>query len=224
MKLLIVEDNDSLCDMLAAHLRESGFDAEPVRDGAAALAAIDAQAYDAVILDLGLPDMDGMDVLRALRAGSAAPTLILTARDAVEHRVAGLDAGADDYILKPFDLAELDARLRAVLRRPAVRGAAGQGFGDISFDAASYTARSGGRSVELTRREAALLDELLRHGERITVRDVLSDRLYGEGGDVSPNALEAIVSRLRRKLSALGSSVSIETMRGIGYRLRQAPP
>jgi len=222
MKLLIVEDNASLNDMLAAYLRERGFSVDAVRNGAAAVDAAQGTTYDAVILDLGLPDMDGMDVLRALRGVTMVPTLILTARDALSQRVAGLDAGADDYILKPFELTELEARLRAVLRRPGSRALPVASFGDLSFDASCQAARVGERSIELTKREATLFEELIRHGERIVVRDALADRLYGDEDDVSANALEATVSRLRRKLVSLESAVSIETVRGIGYRLHRA--
>ncbi len=221
MKLLVVEDNRSLIDMIAAHLRERGFAVDAVRTGGEALACVDATTYDAVILDLGLPDMDGMEVLRGLRERAMVPTLILTARDSVAQRVAGLDEGADDYILKPFDLAEFEARLRAVLRRPGLRAPPCPSFGDISFDIACHAARVGERSIELTPREATLFEALVKNGERIVVRDILADRLFGLADDVSANALDAIVSRLRRKLAAVGSAVRIEAMRGIGYRLRQ---
>jgi DNA-binding response OmpR family regulator len=221
MNLLVVEDNTALNDMIAAHLRERSFTVSAAHTGAMAIAAIAATNYDAIILDLGLPDMDGMDVLRAVRDAGNVPVLILTARDAVEHRVAGLDAGADDYIIKPFDLTEFEARLRAVLRRPGTRNAPGLSYGDLSFDPACHAARAGDRSVELTKREAALFETLIAHGERIVVRDALAERLYGDTSEVSANALEATVSRLRRKVIQLESGVSIETMRGIGYRLKR---
>jgi DNA-binding response OmpR family regulator len=221
VKILLVEDNRSLSDMMAAHLRERGFAVDPAYRGADAITAFGHAAYDAVILDLGLPDMDGMEVLRAIRTGSMAPALILTARDAVAHRIAGLNAGADDYILKPFDLAEFEARLRAVLRRPGTRDTPSHSFGDASFDSAARTAMVAGRTLDLTRREAALFEELVRHGGHVVVRDTLADRLYGIDDDVSPNALEATVSRVRRKLAGVGAAVRIETLRGIGYRLSQ---
>ncbi len=219
MKLLLVEDNASLCDMLAAHLRDRGFTVDAMREGRTALAAIAASAYDAIILDLGLPDMDGMDVLRGVRAQAMLPALILTARDGVSHRVAGLNEGADDYILKPFDLGEFEARLRAVLRRPGTREAPRHQFGDVSFDTASRTAMVRGEALDLTRRESALFEELVRNGTRVVVRDTLADKMYGIDDDVSANALEATVSRVRRKLAAHGAAVRIETLRGIGYRL-----
>ncbi len=224
MKLLLVEDNPSLIEMIAGFLRERGFAVDLVGTGADALAALGAASYDAVILDLGLPDIDGMDVLRAVRArddsqGSMLPALILTARDGVSHRITGLNAGADDYILKPFDLMEFEARLRAVLRRPGARGAPSQSFGDVRFDSASRAAYVHDQPLDLTRREAALFEELVRHAAKIVVRDALVERLYGLDDDVSANALEATVSRVRRKLAAHRAGVRIETLRGIGYRL-----
>jgi len=221
MKILLVEDNATLRTLIVAHLRERGFVIDPVATGNDALTAMASASYDAIILDLGLPDIDGLDLLRRVRAGLRAdlPALILTARDAVEQRIAGLDAGADDYILKPFDVAELDARLRAVLRRPGARQNPVHVFQDLSFDTASRTATRADAVIDLTPREAGLFEELIRNGNRIVVRDSLAERLYGIDEDVSANALEATVSRLRRKLAAAGSVVHIETMRGIGYRL-----
>ncbi len=221
MRFLVVEDNASLQALLAAHLRDRGFAVDTAATGAAALACAGAATYDAVILDLGLPDMDGLDVLRWMRAGAHAgvPALILTARDAVAERVAGLDAGADDYILKPFETVELDARLRAVLRRPGARLQPVHRFADLSFDSANRAASREGVAIDLTPREAGLFEMLIRAGQSIVVRDALVERLYGQGEDVSGNALEATVSRLRRKLVAAGSRVRIDTLRGIGYRL-----
>lgn len=222
MRVLVVEDHRAMREMITDHLRDCGFAVDPVPDGGQALAAAAVNGYDAVILDLGLPDMDGMEVLRRLREGRGAglPALILTARDRVEDRISGLNAGADDYILKPFDLSELEARLRAVLRRPGTRDAVMHSFGDLSFDAASRTAQVAGETLDLTRREASVLEELIRVGGRVVVKDALEDRLYGFDDVVTGNALEAAVSRLRRKLSAAGSEVGIEATRGIGYRLR----
>jgi DNA-binding response OmpR family regulator len=221
MRVLLVEDHESLRSMIAAHLRQRGFSVDPAETGEQALTAANSTAYGAMILDLGLPDMDGLDVLRAIRANPRhdMPTLILTARDRVEQRVSGLDAGADDYILKPFDLTELEARLRAVLRRPGQRLQPVHVFHDLSFDTASRAARCGAANIDLTPREATLFEELIRNGNAIVVRDLLAERLYGMDEDVTGNALEATVSRLRRKLSASGSGVRIETLRGIGYRL-----
>jgi DNA-binding response OmpR family regulator len=222
MRVLLCEDNQSLLDMIAAHLRERGFAVDAVTNGGEALTCAAATEYDAVVLDLGLPDMDGLDVLRVLRTRATLPTLIVTARDSVAQRIAGLDAGADDYILKPFDLDEFDARLRAVLRRPGLRDGPSVQFGDVSFDATCRAVRVGTQMAELTAREATLFAQLLQHGERIAVRDALAERLFGTDEDISGNALEAVISRLRRKLASLGAHVRIEALRGIGYRLRRA--
>ncbi len=221
MRVLLIEDHKAIREMIAAHLRERGFALDSVGCGEEALAAAAAASYEAVILDLGLPDMDGMEVLRQLRGGLTPdlPALILTARDSIEARVGGLNAGADDYILKPFDLTELDARLRAVLRRPGARREPIHVFLDLRFDTASRAGFAGATNLDLTRREASLLEELIRAAGRIVVKDMLEDRLYGFDEDVSGNALEATVSRLRRKLSAARSAVQVEATRGVGYRL-----
>jgi DNA-binding response OmpR family regulator len=221
VRLLLVEDNESLRGMMAGHLRAHGFAVDPAGTGEQALQAAKGTAYSAMILDLGLPDIDGLDVLRAVRTGPYPdlPTLILTARDRVEQRIGGLDAGADDYILKPFDLLELEARLRAVLRRPGPRLHPIHSFCDLTFDTTARSAACGDMHIDLTPREAALFEELIRAGNRIVVRDALAERLYGFDEDVTGNALEATVSRLRRKLVASRSRVRIETQRGIGYRL-----
>lgn len=219
--MLLVEDHRVMRDLIAGHLKGRGLAVDTVERGEEALAAIATISYDAVILDLGLPDMDGMDVLLRLRSGHRpdVPALILTARDNINARVGGLDAGADDYILKPFDLTELEARLRAVLRRAGARRDVIHCYGDVTFDPASRTAAVGDRRLDLTRREASVLEELIRAGGRFVVRDALEDRLYGFDDEVSGNALEASVSRLRRKLVTAGATVTIEAARGIGYRL-----
>lgn len=207
--------------MLQSHLRQVGFTADVVSTGQDALAAVAAAAYDVVILDLGLPDVDGMEVLRRMRGGIAAavPILVLTARQAVGDRVEGLDAGADDYLLKPFDMLELDARLRSITRRTDRRRDPVLRFGDIRFDTSSREGQVGDEALSLTRREANLLEELLRGTGHTVVRDTLADRLYGFDDVFTGNALEAAVSRLRRRLALAGSAVAIETVRGIGYRL-----
>jgi two-component system, OmpR family, response regulator QseB len=197
-----------------------------VRRADEALAAGRVTRYDAVILDLGLPDADGMHVLNELRRGSGAkiPAIIVTARDALEDRVEGLNAGADDYIVKPFELTELEARLRAVLRRPGPRPHAIYQYGDLNFDPSRQSAATGTRPLDLTRLEALALQELVRAAGQAVVKDTLEDRLYGFNDDVGVNALEAVISRLRRRLAAAGSAVSIESLRGIGYRLRMGGP
>ena len=224
MRVLLAEDHDELRQMLQCHLRQVGFAADAVSRGVDALAAVAAAAYDVVILDLGLPDLDGMEVLRQMRAGAAAtvPILVLTARQAIGDRVEGLDAGADDYLLKPFDMLELDARLRSIIRRTERRGDPLLRFGDLCFDPSSREVRAGEAILALTRREITLLEELIRGAGHTLVRDVLADRLYGFDDAFTGNALEAAVSRLRRRLAVAGSLVAIETVRGIGYRLALA--
>lgn len=222
MRVLLVEDNRAMREAIAEHLRGCGFAVDMVDQGEEALASAAVAAYDAVILDLGLPDMDGVDVLRELRRsrGTHIPALILTARDGIADRVGGLDAGADDYILKPFDLTELEARLRAVLRRPGTRRDVIYQYGGLSFDPASRSAKVADTALDLTRREASVLEELIRAGGRIVVKDTLEERVYGFDDEVGSNALEASVSRLRRKLLTAQSDVRIEAARGIGYRLQ----
>ncbi len=224
MRVLLAEDHDELREMLQSHLRQVGFATDAVSCGEDALAAVATAPYDVVILDLGLPDLDGMEVLKRLRAGPAAalPILVLTARQSIGDRVDGLDAGADDYLLKPFDMLELDARLRSIIRRTERRPDPVLRFGDLRFDLSSREAQAGETILALTRRETALLEELVRGGGHTLVRDVLADRLYGFDDVFTGNALEATVSRLRRRLASAGSLVAIETVRGIGYRLAMA--
>jgi DNA-binding response OmpR family regulator len=220
MKILLVEDNPGIREMVSDHLTEAGYAIDAVSCGEDALAAISALPFDAIILDLGLPDVDGIELLATLRRTvPELPAIILTARDSIDNRLLGLNAGADDYVVKPFDLKELEARVRAVLRRPGLRQGTTYSAGRLSFDTASREALVGGVPIGLTRREAALLEELLRVPGRVIAKDVLEERLYALDDAGSANALEAAVSRLRRKLAAACSGVQIETQWGIGYRL-----
>ena len=224
MRVMLVEDHPTLREMMHAHLRRSGYAVDSFERGHDALAAAAHTAYAAALLDLTLPDIDGMDVLRALRSGQQSDlrVLVLTARDGIADRVAGLDAGADDYLLKPFDLAELDARLRSILRRTGTPRSSVERFGDLAYDLDSHEARIGDAPLSLSRRETLLLAELVRAGGRTVVRDALEERLYGFNEATSANALEAVVSRLRRRLQAASSSVTVEPVRGIGYRIVSA--
>jgi two-component system OmpR family response regulator len=220
MRVLLVEDHRAMREMIADHLKERGFAVDAVGRGDRAIAAASAASIDAVILDLGLPDMDGMKVLGSLRASHAdLRAIILTARDGVDDRLRGLNSGADDYIVKPFNLLELEARLRAVLRRTGTRRLATCSFGGVTFHTVTREAATGGRSLDLTRREAALLEELIRVPGQVITKDRLEDKLYALEDAGSSNALEAAVSRLRRKLAAARAAVRIETKWGIGYRL-----
>ena len=223
MRVLLVEDHRTMRELIADHLRERGFAVDAVGRGEDALAAAAIAPFDAVILDLGLPDLDGMKVLAQLRCSRPElAAILLTARDGVDDRLRGLNAGADDYIVKPFNLLELEARLRAVMRRSGNRQGTTYCLGEIVFDTVTRAAVARGRRIDLTRREAALLEELLRVPGQVITKDLLEDRLYALEDSGSTNALEAAVSRLRRKLSAAGVALQIETKWGIGYRLVEA--
>ena len=214
MRLLLVEDDEMLGSGVQAGLSQAGFAVDWVKDGAAAELFLDAEEYDLLILDLGLPKRDGMAVLRALRdAGKELPVLILTARDAVEDRVQGLDSGADDYLVKPFDLDELAARVRALLRRRGGRAVPVIRHGDIVLDPAAHTVTQAGRPVELSPREFALLQELLEHRGRVLSRSQLERSLYSWKDEVDSNAVEVHIHHLRKKLG----SALIRTVRGVGY-------
>jgi two-component system, OmpR family, response regulator QseB len=224
MRVLLVEDHRAMREMIADHLKERGFAVDAVGRGEQAIAAAAVAHMDAVILDLGLPDIDGMQVLASLRASHPElPAIILTARDSVDDRLLGLNAGADDYVVKPFNLLELEARLRAVLRRSGSPRGPTYSFGGVTFDTVTREAAAFGKSLELTRREAALLEELLRVPGQVITKDRLEDRLYALEDTGSANALEAAVSRLRRKLAAARTALQIETKWGIGYRLTAEP-
>lgn len=225
MRVLLVEDHRAMREMIADHLKERGFAVDALGRGEEALAAAAVAPVDAVILDLGLPDMDGMEVLASLRASRPElPAIILTARDSVDDRLLGLNSGADDYIAKPFNLLELEARLRAVLRRTGSSRGTAYSLGGVTFDTVTRVAAAFGRSLDLTRREAALLEELIRVPGQVITKDRLEDRLYALEDAGSANALEAAVSRLRRKLAAARAALQIETKWGIGYRLIAGPP
>jgi len=221
MKVLLVEDHAAMREMISDHLVERGFTVDAVGRAEDAYAALAVASYDALVLDLGLPDSDGMQLLRGVRAGTVRhlPTLIVTARDALDDRTRGLNAGADDYIVKPFELVELEARLRAVLRRPGIRDDIILTFGPLALDTVSREVSVRGANLDFSRRETALLEELLRAAGRIVVKDMLADRLYALDRSVTDNAIEAIVSRVRKKLAAAHACVRIDTKRGVGYRL-----
>ena len=199
---------------LQTALRRGGFAVDWMRDGKNAAAALLASTFDVVLLDLGLPHRDGIEVLRELRRrGDATPVIILTARDEIQHRVAGLDAGADDYIVKPFDLEEMLARMRSVLRRAAGRGDPGIQHGELRLDPVTRTVQRGGLPVSLSAHEYAVLEALLQRPGAVLSRSQLEDRLYGWDDQIGSNAVEVYVHGLRRKLG----SDAIRTLRGVGY-------
>jgi DNA-binding response OmpR family regulator len=214
MRVLIVEDDRMIGESLREALRGHGFAADWVRDGRAADAVLASERFDAVLLDLGLPQRSGLDVLRALRArGDATPVIVVTARDALADKVAGLDAGADDYLVKPFELDELLARLRAVERRRSGRANPVLEVADLRLDPATREVTRGGRPVLLSAREFALLAALMERPGAILSRAQLEDRLYGWGEELESNAISVYVHQLRRKL---GDDL-LHTVRGLGY-------
>ncbi len=214
MRLLLVEDDTLLGDGVSAGLRHEGYAVDWLTDGEAAWSALQSEHFDLMVLDLGLPGLSGLELLARLRAkGLLLPVLILTARDAVEDRVRGLDSGADDYLTKPFDLDELAARLRVLSRRNAGRAAPLIRLGDIALDPAAHTLTVGGQPVETSSREFALLHLLLEHAGEVLTRRRLEEALYGWNMDIESNTLEVYVHRLRRKLG----TAAIRTVRGVGY-------
>ncbi|MCA3629873.1 MAG: response regulator transcription factor [Methylobacterium sp.] len=224
MRLLLVEDERRLGNLLHASLREAGFVTDRALDLADARDLARRERFDALLVDRGLPDGDGLELVRELRAaGNAVPVLVLTARDGVPDRVAGLENGADDYLVKPFAIEELIARIRAVLRRPG--GALGQELraGDITYDAIERVAIIRDRNLVLPRHELAALECLMRRLGRVVTRETLIDALYGRDGEPASNAVPVHIHNLRKKLQEAGAQASIITFRGLGYMLRAEP-
>ena len=215
MRILLVEDDPSLASGIRLALKPEHYTVDHLSDGATALNALtEGEPFDAVILDLGLPRLDGMEVLNAVRRhGSHVPILVLTARAAVDNRIAGLDAGADDYLIKPFEVAELKARLRALLRRSQGQTSSLLTYRGITLDPHTLHVGYQGASVTLSRRELTLLQEFMSHPGRVFTRDTLTRLVYGWEEDVESNAIEVHIHHLRRKLF----SDAIRTVRGIGY-------
>jgi len=220
MRLLLVEDDAKLADMLARSLREQGYAVDAAEDGERACYQARVNDYDGVVLDIGLPKMSGLDVSQTLRReGKRVPILMLTARDAVRDRVAGLDAGADDYLVKPFALEELHARLRALLRRPPEMLPPTLAVGDLTVDTRSQTVRRANRAIPVTVKEYALLEYLARNAGRVVGRAELCEHVWDENHDPFSNALEVYINRLRKKVDEGYDAPLIHTHRGAGYRL-----
>lgn len=219
MRVLVIEDDELVASGILAGLRLSGIDADHVASASHAETAVQTGSFDVIVLDLGLPDEDGLALLkRWRRRGLDVPVLVLTARDDLQDKVAGLRSGADDYLVKPFELDELVARLHVLQRRRAGRSVDQIEHGPLLFDPATCEVRLHGQPVELSRRELALLQALLNSGKRILSADQVKDSLYGLGDTVESNALNVHIHHLRRKL---GPNI-VETVRGLGYRLGKA--
>jgi DNA-binding response OmpR family regulator len=223
MRLLVIEDEVELGALLQAALQRGGFAVDLARTLDAASGFLDIVAYDVAILDLGLPDGDGLTLLRRIRkGGSALSVLILTARDAPEDRVLGLDAGADDYLIKPFHMPELIARVRALLRRPNAALGVTLTLGNLLLDTTSRQVRVAGAEVGLSLRETSMLEVLLRQQGTVVTREIMEQRLYSFEAQLGSNALEVLVHRLRRRLTEVGAAVTIHTVRGVGYLMAEA--
>ena len=221
MRILLFEDHCRLAASIAKGLARFGFGVDAFPTASDGLSAIASVAYEAAILDLGLPDQDGLDVLGELRQGhSALPVLILSARDRVNDRVAGLDSGADDYVTKPFAMAELAARLRAILRRPGRALSATLSTNRLRLDMSTRQVTVNGTLARFSSREIEALEILLRREGQVVPRARFEDCLYGLSKHVSPNSIEVLISRLRRRLTAADAGCSIHTLHGIGYMLR----
>jgi len=219
MRILLVEDHPSLAEAVTDALRRAGFAVDHANSAAKACSMAAMAPYALILLDLGLPDGDGLTVLPALRADGRVPVIILTARDQLDSRLSGLDGGADDYIVKPVEMSELVARCRAVLRRPGDRQAKIIVVGSLAFDSVARTATVNNVPLTLGRRELGVLEQLLRSAGRVSPRQVLEEAIYTFDDEVGPNALEAAVSRLRRALATAGCQLPIVTVRGVGWML-----
>jgi len=221
VRLLLVEDSLRLQELLADPLRRAGYGLDAVGTVAELLSSVAVVQYDLIIVDLGLPDGDGLSAIRSLRSlGHATPILIITARGSVEDRVIGLDSGADDYLIKPFNHAELLARVRALLRRPSELQGPVLKFGGVELDEARGEVSCLGKPIELRLSERRLLAVLMRRSGSVVAKSTIEDALSEIGRELSANAVEVLVSRLRKALSEGSTGVTIETVRGIGYRLR----
>jgi two-component system copper resistance phosphate regulon response regulator CusR len=223
VRILLVEDDQTLNTVAATYLRRAGFAVDAVMDGAAAARMTRLNDYDALVLDLQLPDTDGMALCRELRAaGCEARILMATARDGIDDRVAGLDCGADDYLVKPYALDELVARLRALLRRPAVTLPVTLAVGDLTLDTSTRRARRGGRDIPLTTKEFAVLEVLMRGAGSVVTRRQISEHAWDDNFDPFSNVIDVYVARLRRKVDgdpAESGSPLLATVRGAGWRL-----
>ncbi len=225
MRYLLIEDHQRFAGFVKESLDKEGFSIDAVSTAAAGDDAILSVKYDAVVLDLGLPDQDGLDLLRSWRnKGEETPVLILSARDKIDEKVLGLNSGGDDYLLKPFAVEELVARIRALLRRPSEVFGLVIDAGNVSFDTTAREVLINGKAISMPRREMGVLEHLIRRVGRVVPKDVLEDKMYGYGKEVSSNSIEVHVSRLRKRLTGAGADISVQTVRGVGYLLNEESP
>lgn len=218
MRVLLIEDNKALAEGISNAMRDVGYSIDHLIDGIDGESFLKSQGADVAIIDLNLPGRSGLEIIRGMRRrGDTTPVLILTARHTTKDRLAGFDVGADDYLVKPFEMRELVARLRALARRRGTMLPVKETLGQLEFDRVSRTLTGPAGSIDLPRRELALFERLLDNLNRIVAKEVLVDSIYGSGADIDLNAVELIVSRLRRKLH--GSGAEIQTARGLGYML-----
>lgn len=222
MRILLVEDHQRLAQSIVEGLAGFGFGVDTFVNAGDGLAATKSISYDAIIMDLGLPDRDGLDLITELRATAIrTPILILTARDGIDDRVEGLDRGGDDYLLKPFAMKELAARLRALLRRPGGPLGTTIEIGNVTLDTTARQLKVNGRTVAIPPRELEALELLMRRADQVVPKRLFEDLIYGLSDEIVPNTIEALVSRLRRRLEVIGAQISVHTLRGIGYLLKE---
>lgn len=222
MRILLAEDDEILSNGISKALRQCGYTVDHVASGADADVAISTAPFDLAILDLGLPQMEGFEVLKRMRsAGKRFPVLIVTARDGLEDRVSGLDLGADDYMTKPFDLPELEARVRALIRRSHFGAETEIVYGPVRMDTASRSITISGENVDFSSRELAVFELLLQRPGKVVAKEQLLEHMYGFDEEVSQNAVEVLIHRLRKKIEAYG--LSVRTIRGLGYVLESEP-
>ncbi len=222
MRLLLIEDDAQLAGAIARGLEKAGFATDTVGNAEDGNAAVETTRFDSIILDLGLPDADGLSILKSMRdRGDATPILILTARDGLQDRVTGLNAGADDYLLKPFEMEELIARIKALLRRPG--GALGMTLtaGNVSFDTVAREVSIDGDAANFTHRELGVLELLMRRIGHVVPKNVIEEAIYSFDKEVSSNSVEVAIHRVRKKLEKCGGTVAVHTVRGVGYLLKE---
>jgi DNA-binding response OmpR family regulator len=225
MRVLLIEDNVRLAGFVALGLDKAGFAVDVMHTAADAQAALGATRYDVVVLDIGLPDVSGLSILTGLRErGDSIPVLILSARDGIDDRVGALNRGADDYLLKPFAMEELVARLRALLRRPGDSLDSVLVRGNVAFDSSTREVRVGGEPVSLSRRERDALELLLRRFGKVVTKDAIEAAIYAFDDELSSNAIEVLIHRLRKRMMQAGATVHVHTLRGVGYLLSDRVP